>query len=649
MTLSKLSMRNARRQAADYLVYFATIVLVAALLYAFNGLIFSEELRRLSKQMAILPPMIVLASIVVVCIIGWLVSYTTRYMLTRRSRELGTYILIGLENNQVARMFLLENLAVGGCALVIGILLGNLLYQALRAIVLALFGAAYHFSLSISGKTMALTLLYFLFIYLFAQLKSRKRIRKMNICQLLYYERQNEGAVVKTGKNRRVMFVVSIILGVTGTLLLMAGSYFCILGICFLIAFLYGFFLSFASGVPAYFEKRPARKYQGQRLLIFRTLTAKLGSMGVLMATISLLFIATILTVGGGMVFNGLYWGRVEKNNCFDLVLATDDTGEAVYESCLDYIQENIPLKEARSYDVYLLDTDHVMAYTEVSTMYYRYYGKDSVMKESDYMALRRMLGYPEVVLPPGQYLIHCQPYVEAGLKGFTGEVRLGGEVLKRGETCTEVFAQNMYDFGNGAGFILVVPDELVEGCQVNHTMYVAMAREPITEEQYNKLFALKEDILWEQEIMDDAMLYVKAADEAQAAAGTASTVFPMYYLALVLAMTAATILTIQQLGEARHYRQQFALLKKLGMDGQEMGKALRTQFAIYYLMPAIPPVLVGIPVIKSLADAVEPGTMVGIYHPLVIIGMALGMFFLIYGIYILLAYSSMKRSVLPE
>ena len=54
MTLSKLSMRNARRQAADYLVYFATIVLVAALLYAFNGLIFSEELRRLSKQMAIL-------------------------------------------------------------------------------------------------------------------------------------------------------------------------------------------------------------------------------------------------------------------------------------------------------------------------------------------------------------------------------------------------------------------------------------------------------------------------------------------------------------------------------------------------------------------------------------------------------------------
>lgn len=648
MTLSKLSLRNARRQAADYLVYFVTIVLVAALLYAFNGLVFSTELRALSRQMALLPPMIVLASVVVVCIIGWLVSYTTKYMLTRRSRELGTYILIGLENNQVARMFLLENLAVGGCALILGLLLGNLLYQALRAFVLALFGVSYYFSFSFSGKAVALTLLYFVFIYLLAQLKSRKRIRSMKICQLIYYDRQNEGPVVKTGKVRRLMFVVSILLGVAGTLCLMAGSFMCIIGTCLLIGFLYGFFLSFASGVPAFFEKRPSRKYRGQRLLVFRTLTAKLGTMGVLMATISLLFMATVLTVGLGMVFNGIFWGRVEKNNCFDLVLAAHDSQEAAYGACLDYMRENIPLRETWSYDIYLLDTDQLMAYTEAGTRYYRYYEKDAVMKESDYMALRDMLGYPAVTLAPGQYLIHCQPYVEAALKGFSGELYLGGAVLKRGETYTEVLAQNMYDFGNGPGYVLVVPDELVEGCPVNHRMYVAMASEPVTEEQYDKLFAFQEEILQKQEA-DDTMLYVREADEEEAAAMTASTVYPLYYLALVLAMTAATILTIQQLGEARHYRQQFALLGKLGMDRGEMGKALRTQFTIYYLMPAIPPVLVGVPVIKYLAGSVEPGTMVGIHHPLVIIGMALGMFFLIYGIYILLAYSSMKGNVLQE
>ena len=44
VTLYKLSWRNARRQARDYLVYFVTIVMAAALIYAFNGLVFSREI-----------------------------------------------------------------------------------------------------------------------------------------------------------------------------------------------------------------------------------------------------------------------------------------------------------------------------------------------------------------------------------------------------------------------------------------------------------------------------------------------------------------------------------------------------------------------------------------------------------------------------
>ena len=68
MTLSKLSLRNAKRQAADYLIYFITVILAAALLYAFNGLVFSREVKELSGHFDQLTLLIVLASIVVVCI-----------------------------------------------------------------------------------------------------------------------------------------------------------------------------------------------------------------------------------------------------------------------------------------------------------------------------------------------------------------------------------------------------------------------------------------------------------------------------------------------------------------------------------------------------------------------------------------------------
>ena len=132
-------------------------------------------------------------------------------------------------------------------------------------------------------------------------------------------------------------------------------------------------------------------------------------------------------------------------------------------------------------------------------------------------------------------------------------------------------------------------------------------------------------------------------------ASQTVLCVFPLFFLALALTMTAATILTIQQLSETGRYRQQFQLLQKLGMGRREMAKALGRQFAIYYALPAVPPVLIGVPFILHLAGLPEPGVMVGMGSPMVIVAFSLALFFLIYGIYILLAYTSLKRNVLPE
>lgn len=648
MTLSKLSLRNAKRQARDYLVYSVTIVIVAALLYAFNGLIFSQEIQSLSRRMRELPVMIVLSSIVVVCIISWLVSYTTNFMLLRRSRELGTYILIGLENKQVAQLFFRENLVVGGGALLPGILLGSLLFQVLRAILFALFGIPYHFSFFFSPRAVGLTLLYFVFIYLFAQLKSRKRIRRMKICDLIYYDRQNEGEVIHAGRKRRRVFAMSLVLGAAGTfLLLMRNLLFGTIGAGCIIAFLYSFFLSFASGVPAFFDRHPARKYQGQNLLIFRTLTAKLATMGIVMATISLLFTATIISEGTGLVFRSIFQNRARQNSCFDILLSTEDAGSEAFTAVLEYMNANIPAKKSHLYNVYLAGDDSVTDYVQANTDYFRIYEYDPVMRESDYAALRSMLGYPPAALEPGQYLIHCQPYIAKALKNCTQEIVLGEQTLAPGAIHTELFAQSLYD-ANGNGFILVVPDETVSVSPVSHTMYVSLTEEPVSEAQQDAFNDRLREI-YEYEGYDNMFFYIRSAEMTEAAFWTALLVFPLYYLALALAMTAATILTIQQLGETNRYRRQFQLLQKLGMHPQEMAKALGIQSAIYYAMPAIPPVLISVPFLFHLAGIVEPGVMEGASSPLAVTGISLGLFFLIYAVYILLAYASLKRNVLPE
>ncbi len=649
MTLSKLSLRNAQRQARDYLVYFVTVVMAAALLYSFNGLVFSQEIITLSRSISVLPLMIVLASVVVVCVFGWLVAYATKFMLLRRGRELGLYLLIGLENRQLARLFFLENLAVGGCALALGTALGGLLYQVFRAIVLALFGLPYAFSFGFSLPALGLTVLYFALIYLFALRRSRKYIRRANIHDLLYVDRANEGMVIQTGTVRRWMFSFSIVLGVAGTCLLMAGgAIFGITGAGCVIAFLFGFFLSFASGVPAFFDRRPARKYRGQSLLVFRTLTAKLATMGVLMATISMIFTATLISEGAGLVFRGLFAGRAAENACFDLYIGAAGDGP-VSQDYFDFIQDNISVERELHYCVYQAEDSRVMDYVErMGEDYYRYFDRDPVLRYSDYAALRAIAGYPPVELKPGEYLIHCRAYLEKHLTGYTQPISLGGASLIPGGVHAEHLLQN-YDTGNGARYVLVVPDEAAEGLLVFHHAYAAKTAQPVTEAQFDVLcdinYRLGEQNLPEP-IYDE--IHTRASEKAEEAAQTVLFVFPLFYLALALTMTAATILTIQQLSETERYRRQFQLLQKLGMDRREMAKALSRQFTIYYALPAVPPVLIGIPFILHLSHAPEPGVMVGMNSPLSIVTISLGIFFLIYAIYILLAYTSLKRNVMP-
>lgn len=56
---------------------------------------------------------------------------------------------------------------------------------------------------------------------------------------------------------------------------------------------------------------------------------------------------------------------------------------------------------------------------------------------------------------------------------------------------------------------------------------------------------------------------------------------------------------------------------------------------------------IMSVPFILNLAGATEPGIMTGAYHPMAITGLSVGLFFIIYGVYILLAYTNLRRKVI--
>lgn len=697
MTLFNISLRNARRQAGDYLVYFVTVVLSAALIHAFNGLVFSQELLALSSFMESLPVFIIMTSILVICVMGWLIHYVTSFLLSRRSRELGTYILIGLENNQVARLFFLENLIAGAAALLLGLPLGGMIFQMMRAVILSLFHAPYTFSLALSPRALGLTFVYFTVIYLMALGRSRKRIRKLKIHDLIYFEKKNEKAAVKQGRNRRKLFLAAILSGIAGTFLLLTRNMpLIILGTACVVFFLYGFFLCFSSGVPAYFEKRPGKKYVSNTLLVFRGLSAKMTTMGLTMAAISLLFTVTLVSEGTGMLFSTLFQNRVEGSTCFDIFIGTEalltnantaasgssesepdnsaaefsagaasfphsipnpetrlESAAPEFRPYLEYIRDEIPLLASMQYDIYQGENLQVTDYINENAEYYTYYNYDPLMAYSDYAALRKMLGYSEALLEPGHYIVHCMPYLGSLMKSYEQPVTAGGTQLQPGGVYTEHFTQKLWD-GNGRGFVLVVPDECLRSRPVSHKIYGAMALRPLTLEQDDRLSAIHEQQSGGKTGLTyystgSSTLMTRSSLARECASMSACTIFPLYYLALILTMASATILTVQQLDESARYRRQFGLLGKLGMDRAEMTRALHRQLAIYYAMPALPPLLISLPLLWTMAHAFEPGTIDGPGQLMGILGTAVGLFFLIYFVYILMAVSSLKKNVLAE
>ena len=113
---AKLAYRNVKRSARDYVIYIFTMMLVTAVMFAFHSLLFSEDVQKMFESVTLIQVMIGLGTFFVVLIIAWLINYMVQFMLKKRSREFGIYLLIGMTKRQISRLYLRENLLLGAGA-----------------------------------------------------------------------------------------------------------------------------------------------------------------------------------------------------------------------------------------------------------------------------------------------------------------------------------------------------------------------------------------------------------------------------------------------------------------------------------------------------------------------------------------------------
>ena len=227
---SKLAVKNVGRSFRDYGVYFLTVAFGVCLFYVFNALETQTVIRYLSSHqrqelVGAIQQLIGVLSVFVWFVLAFLILYASGFLVRRRSREMGTYLMLGMERWQVARLLLAETAVTALVALAVGLALGVVLSQALSVFTAGLFAVPQtEFQFSVSLPALLRTILAFVGIFLLVMLYHAFTVSRRKLIDLLRARRVNQELKVRSLGVSVVLFLVGCaLLGVAYAMLLTRG------------------------------------------------------------------------------------------------------------------------------------------------------------------------------------------------------------------------------------------------------------------------------------------------------------------------------------------------------------------------------------------------------------------------------------------
>lgn len=112
--LFKLSIKNMRKTIKDFAIYVLTLVLGVAIFYMFNSLDSQEAMMQVSSStrelIKLMITMLGFVSVFVAVILGLLIVYANNFLINRRKKEFGTYMMLGMSKGQISRILLIETI-----------------------------------------------------------------------------------------------------------------------------------------------------------------------------------------------------------------------------------------------------------------------------------------------------------------------------------------------------------------------------------------------------------------------------------------------------------------------------------------------------------------------------------------------------------
>lgn len=680
--LLKLATRNIRRSLRDYAIYFVTLLIAVTVFYAFNSIGDQQVMHDIAASnhaniIEFTGYMMNIFSIVVALVLGFLVIYANQLLITRRKREFGIYLVLGMKPGQVSRILLYETVFIGLGSLILGLGLGVLISQLLSFATAALFGIAmpqYQFSFS-PGACIA-TLICFIAIFIVVAIFNVITVRRCKLIDLIGAKAKRQKIVIRNPWVCLVLFVISLVLiglaywqlDING-MTLMFDAEFQRATVLMLVGSLL-FFFSLSGFAIAVLTRLRGVYFKRLRPFTTRQVASKFNTSFVSIWVVCVLLFFAITTFATGLALVDAFTGDIDEANPYDASIIVYDK-EVVYENGKGttkpvsadisqtgaYLQQHVAnwdtlVAASAQLDFYglpnmtygkLMDTvdAHLsnamssgnVAETDVQVVGLTQFNDVLALDDKNSVTLANDEYLITNNMPASENIANAIVSKSMPLPTPAGELRPVNHVEK--------VQLNDFDMLSNA-VTMVVPDEIIDTLAKTETpasVIVNVMYAPGVEAESLPF----EEIVENEDVPGMTNVLTRAQMVGQASGLKVMVTYLAIYIGLVLLVATAAVLAIQLLSLTIDSLGRYRLLSKLGCDTSMLTRSLFEQVVIYFIAPLALAVCHSACAITVLSESLFAALGRDLFPSIV---MAACLIVAIYGGYMLITYLTSRTSV---
>lgn len=673
----KLAVKNVKKSFKDYMIYFLTLMFAVCMFYVFNSvdgfvdnLALSENMKKLIQSADVVMRAL---SILVAGVLAFLIIYANSFLMKRRKKELGLYMILGMRKRKISIILIIETFFIGLISLVVGLGIGAVLSQSLSGIIAkAIDVSVTKFEFVFSKSACIETSVFFAITFIIVMIFNSVSISKYKLIELLRSGKKNEKMVEQKTWCSVLMFIVSVICYIY------TYSFFFNMGtdnntfdifndstkstyLAFA-SFAIGtflFFISIACIILKLFQESKKIYYKGLNIFTIRQISSKINSTRIAMAFISLMLFIGVFAMTFCNSMSSLLKQDVNCN--FDLTIMRYNQfndNNIAEQSLTDIVKKELNVEESFAhYEEYKIYTN-INKYGEniLSTNINDLKNFD-IMAISDYNSAMKFASKDTINLSKDQYAIVVEEPSEKDLEGDLKNLVKNDikEFLKNNTSIstksTELSPYNnevIYNqFGNftGGNILILVPDEVVETAIIGARVFNAnynVDKETIEKNVTNTLIDDNNTGYSMYNEKYSMYIYSKIGITEQLIGSQLILVCTGLYLGVIFMLASAAILALQQLSEASDNSLRYNLLKRLGAKKSMIRGSVFKQVSVYFLMPlAFSVINVGIALL--VANNLVKNNM-GTNVPTESLVLTGSVIFAIYGLYYLITFSGCNR-----